>query len=292
MRIFIFVSIYEDLPLGKVRRLASHHSSKVLQQFSTLGTSGRHKTNLYRDLMTKLKHQGCCELSSIRLPLKSNGGKRMSAFWPVIAPHEIVDHIMKRGLGSMLLGKSDVDEFWKNFLAEPGFETLADLVAKAQQLNPDILDIPFRLHGDEGKFHNNKTVTIMSLGSLSHSDDPYMTRLLLAVVPSTRYSYTYRKVSTEGTKQKWRWLKVNETMKKLSEFLTWSFKACSTGKWPDQPFAWCLAWHGFLERCWTQGSHCLNVFSDQNCIDNSCCCAFCLCVAQMCRLLKTPAMHM
>ena len=237
---FMFHSwFYEDLPLGKVRKLASHHSSEILKNFSSVGTSGKHKTNLYRDLMRKLRHQGCCELSSVRLPLKSSGGKKFSAAWPVIAPHEIVDHIMKRGLDAMLLGSSDIAVFWKNFLAEPGFETLAHLMATSQQLDPDSIDIPLRLHGDEGKFHNNKTVSILSLGALAHSDDPYLTRLLLAVVPSTRYCYLYRRVAAEG-KRKTRMLKVNATMKKLSEFFTWSFKACAEGKWPDQPFVWCL----------------------------------------------------
>jgi len=81
---------------------------------------------------------------------------------------------------------------------------------------------------------------IFSLGGLSHAQDPYVSRLLLTVLPSTRYAYVAKKVSTgrmgKRKRFKMRQMKCNATFRAISEFLGWSLDHLRKGCWPDKPY--------------------------------------------------------
>jgi len=153
--------------------------------------------------------------------------------WPVIAPHEIIHYVIENGkMREMLLGDVSLMEFWQLFMKEPGFEKLSSLLA-GQVLETVI---PLRFHGDEGKWYNLKNIMIFSVGGIAHSNDPYLTRLLLTVLPGTKYVYEKRKITTANGKK--RWFKYNCTFAAIAEFLAWSFEVAASGKWPDQPYVW------------------------------------------------------
>ena len=188
--------------------------------------------NLYRDLFKKLQQQGCVQPTMVLLPLRNRRGVTHMMRWPILAPHEVIAHMFDVGCWrNMLIGDYDLDHFWTELLKEPWFEQLAAIINS----RCDALRLPLRLHGDEGRFYNLKSVLILSLGGICHRQDPYTTRALLTVLPSTRYSYGYRLVPVKGNKR--RKLKINKTFMAISEFLAWSLEICAKGTWPMEPFA-------------------------------------------------------
>lgn len=123
-------------------------------------------------------------------------------------------------------------EFWQRFMKEPGFEKLRALLVG---LDLETV-IPLRFHGDEGTWTHLKSIMIFSVGGMAHSNDPYLTRLLLTVLPGTKYVYEKRKITANNGKK--RWFKYNCTFAAVAEFLEWSFQIAASGKWPDQPYVW------------------------------------------------------
>jgi hypothetical protein len=245
------MACFQDLPLRKIRRLAGHHKkhSRVCADFSKIGSGGKFLGNLYRDLFKKLKQQGCVQPTMILIPMRNRRGTVRTLRWPVIAPHEFIAHVVESGCWKgMLVGDYDIDLFWNALLQEPWFEQLKLLLDAVS----DKLRLPLRFHGDEGRFYNLRCILILSLGGILHHQDPYRSRVLLTVVPSTQYSYGHRMVPIERTlkakdnangvrKPKLRKLKINNTLLAISEFLAWSLEWCAKGLWPDEPYAVTLA---------------------------------------------------
>lgn len=122
------------------------------------------------------------------------------------------------------------------FGKEPGMQNIGCPTDVLQQL----LTMPLRLHGDEGRYYNLRSVMIFSLGGVRHTNDVYQSRLLLTVLPSTRYSYSKKNVHTGKLGKRKRMLsrkmKFNQTFREISEFLAWSLDVLRSGLFPDQPY--------------------------------------------------------
>ena len=230
---------YKDLTLTRVRRLAATSStSSTCKRFARLGAFGKYQTNMYRDLMRLLKRQGCVEPMYVKIPMKTRAGLVKEVLWPCLPPHEMFAEIVSRGLlEKVLTGGIDLPAFWDRLCKDPTYELLGILMDAKKGSVPHI---PVRLHGDEGRFYNQRSIMVLSVGGRAHDIDVYKTRALITVVPSTRYVIQKKVVSAfnrrDGTRGKKRKGKVNVTLKALCDFITWSLEVMSTGVWPEEPF--------------------------------------------------------
>lgn len=221
-----------------MRKLAGlQKGSAVCDKFAQIGTGGKFKTNLYRDLLVKLKALGGVEPTMVRVPVKNRRTKKIVyRLWPIVAPHELLHCLLKQGvLHELLLGADDdLIDFWEHFMREPDFGKLKQVFDRSVW---GVL-FPLRLHGDEGKFHN-KGVMIFTLAGIRHHHDPFLTRLLLTVMPQTRYVYSWKKVPGFKIKQrkpKMRRMKINVTLAAISDFIAQSLQCLVDGKFPQEPF--------------------------------------------------------
>jgi hypothetical protein len=109
--------VFKDLTLTRLRRLAATSStSKTCKRFARLGTAGKYKNNMYRDLMSLLKKQGCVEPMYIKTPLKTRAGLVKETLWPCLPPHELYAESVSRGLIEMVLtGGIDLAAFGTAF---------------------------------------------------------------------------------------------------------------------------------------------------------------------------------
>lgn len=228
-------NMLQDLPLKKVRRLASWHKrSKTLSAFAKIGTGGKFLGNLYRDLFVLLRREGVVEPTRVKLAMRTRGNRVKHMWWPIIAPHEMVHYLMEQGMkNELLLGNMDMATFWQRFLAEPGMN-MSEFADNVSEL------IPIRFHGDEGTWVAKKPIMVWSIGGVNHEHDVYACRFLLTVIPGTKTVHEKRVVQRFvrkcGKVIKKRKMKVNLTFEQASEFLTWSFDHLARGKFPEEPF--------------------------------------------------------
>ena len=233
--------LLEDLPLSKMQRLAKHmKDSKPAQRFARIGAKGKHKQNMNRDLLSLLRQLQSVEPTLIKLPIRTKAGKVIpEKLWPVVAPHEFLFYLHKRGdLSKVMVGTVSLDEFWPKFFEEPGMQKLA--AAFGHVRHSDLY--PVRIHGDKGKFHNGKNVLILSASGLCHHSNPFLGRLVLSVFPGNRFHHGKRQLpgydrGGGAKKIKKRWLKTNATLVNVSKFLKWSLEAAEKGVFPSEPFA-------------------------------------------------------
>ena len=230
----------QDLPLSKMQRLAKHmKESKPAQRFARIGTKGKHKQNMNRDLVKLLRQLQSVEPTYIGIPIRTKSGKVIAnKLWPVVAPHEFLFYLHKRGdLNKVMVGTVSLDEFWPKFLEEPGMHKLKEVFG---QVCPSVL-YPVRIHGDKGKFYNGKNVLILSASGLCHHANPFLGRLVLTVFPGNRFHHRKRMLPAfhrGGGKKpiKKRWLKTNATLENVSKFLKWSLDVLQKGIFPSEPF--------------------------------------------------------
>ena len=97
-----------------------------------------------------------------------------------------------------------------------------------------------KLHGDEGRFYNLRSIMVFSMSGIAHDIDVYKTRVLVTVVPSTRYVLRKKNVLAfkrrDGTDIKKRKGNMNLTLQAICDFMTWSLEVMSTGLWPETAF--------------------------------------------------------
>ena len=193
--------------------------------------------NLYRDLWRLLKGLNSVEPTYVKIPVRTRKGIVKMMLWPILAPHELVFNLASRGvLNDFMLGSISQQEFWEKFKLEPGFQKMCEY------FGPDIGEVlALRLHGDEGILHNMKGVMVFSIGGLKHSQDVYKSRLLLTVIPGTKYTYGKRKLAAykRGRNKvtvKARQLKFNRTLEAVSQFLFESFACLAEGRFGTTPF--------------------------------------------------------
>ena len=189
--------------------------------------------------MSLLKKQGCVEPTYVKIPLKTRAGVVKEVLWPCLAPHEMFAEIVSRGLlEKVLTGGVDLPAFWDRLCQDATYELLGVLIDHAKE-GSSMPHVPVRLHGDEGRFHNQRSIMVFSVAGLAHDVDVYKTRTLVTVVPSTRYVTQKKQVDAvtrrNGARIKRRKGKVNLTLKALCDFITWSLEVMSTGVWPDKP---------------------------------------------------------
>ena len=231
----------KDLTLTRVRRLAATSStSTTCKKFARIGSSGKHQNNMYRDLMRLLKRQGCVEPMYIKIPMKTRAGLVKEVLWPCLPPREMFEQIVSRGLlEKVLTGGIDLPAFWDRLCQDPTYALIGVLIDHAKEKS-SAPHIPARLHGDEGRYYNQRSIMVLSVASVAHDLDVYKTRALITVVPSTRYVVQKKVVEAfnrrNGVRVKKRKGKVNLTLKALCDFITWSFDVMSTGLWPEEPF--------------------------------------------------------
>lgn len=173
----------------------------------------------------------------LTVPMRGRRGIQ-NVQWPLLAPHEMLAQIVDHGqMEKMLIGGLDLRKFWECFFLDEVFNPLRNIMAETENGQPNL---PVRLHGDEGRYYNLKSILIFSVGGVAHSNDPYETRGLITVLPSTRYVYAKRVVPgcvlSNGRRIKARTIKVNLTLKAVADFLAWSFGVAATGLWPAAPF--------------------------------------------------------
>ena len=197
---------------------------------AALGTSGRHKNNILRDLTTKLNlnANNLPEPLLVDMPLwteNADGNHNAGVVfrpYPVMLPHEVFAYMFKHyraEFNKFFLGSSPLASYWDNFAVDD--PRLRDHPVRRIDGYTDHA-IPLKLHGDGvkvGKARRGRSLDVLSLSSLVGDHGPtWDTRILMVGI-------------VDGAKSSGD-LVTESTMAVVWKVIMWSLAVCLDGRWP------------------------------------------------------------